>query len=118
MLVSVSGCLSPSTLELVSMSCTSSSSSLQKPAMALVDEIVHADKRRETPNPLRFDIQNLLERRAGLLETMKGTSISTGLAKFAPQTYAQRNRACHSGLHEYEIEGQAQFSMLIATSLL
>ncbi len=68
----------------------------QKPAIALANEIVYAKKQRKTPSPPRFNILNLFERQAGLLEITKGTSISKGLAKFAAQIYAQRNRVCHS----------------------
>lgn len=80
----------------------------QKPAIALANEIVYAKKQRKTPSPPRFNILNLFERQAGLLEITKGISISKGLAKFAVQIYAQRDRVCHSGLQDYESEGQAQ----------
>lgn len=57
--------------------------SLQKLAIAIANEIDLAERRRETSNPPRFDITNLLERQTGLLEVTEGTSVSIGLAKFA-----------------------------------
>lgn len=67
-----------------------------------------AEKGRETSNPPRFDIINLLARQAGLLEVTKVTSVSIGLAKFAVKAYASRNKACHSGIYEQEEKGNAE----------
>lgn len=82
--------------------------SLQKSAIAIANEIELAEKGRETSNPPRFDIINLLERQAGLLKVPEGTSVSIGLAKFAVKAYARRNKACHSGIYEQEEKGNAE----------
>lgn len=82
--------------------------SLQKPAIAIANGINLAEKRRETSNPPRFDIINLLERQAGLLEVAEGTSVPIVLAKLAVQAYARRNKTCHSGIYEQEAEGKLE----------
>ena len=82
--------------------------SLQKSAIAIAEEIDESEKGHETSNPHRFDIIDLLERQAGLLEVTKGTSLSIDLAKFAVKAYAKRNKACHSGICELEGKRDAQ----------
>lgn len=78
---------------------------MQKPAIAIANEIDWAERQRKTSNPPRLDIISLQERQTGLLEVTEDTSLSIGLAKFAVQAYARRNKACQSGIYEQIAEG-------------
>lgn len=81
---------------------------MQKPAIAIANEIDLAERRRETSTPHKYDIINLLERQVGLLEVTEGISLSLGLAEFAVQAYARGDKTCHSGTYEQEAEEKAE----------